>query len=628
MTRSPLLPGGAMSAGGDLDALFKRANEAFRAGNLSQAAWSCRLILAANKDHFEALHLLAMVEFQQGRCEEARGLLRKALRINNRSAAAHVNFALILNTLDEPEAALRSLDAALKIRPDDPLALSNRGNVLLRLGRTDEALASLDRAIEIAPTYSDALINRGNILVSLKRYEEALSTFDRALAADPRDAIAWHNRGNVLWQLKRADEALASFERSLTLKPDDVLVLLDFGRALMDLSRPAEALAKYDRVLEISPEQPDALTNRGHALWRLKHPDKALASYDKLLAIKPQDAEVLMGRGNALGELGRFDEALNSLDRSMELVPDSRDVHWNRAWLLLRFGHFEQGWKEHEWRPATAQFRQFSQPRWHGGEPLAGKTILLYSEQGFGDTIQFARFATLLAERGGKVILQVQQPLKNLLAQLEGVECVIGEQDDPPAFDCHCPLLSLPFELQINLEALLGNKPYLSVPSDRVRQWDAHLPPTGGRRIGIAWAGRPTFADDAHRSIGLAALSSLLSLPGIEFVSLQKELRPGDDEILKQNPQVVHLGDEIQDFCDTAAIMSRMDLIISSDTSVVHLAGAMGIPTWILLSRVADWRWLIDREDCPWYSSVRLFRQSHIGDWKSVIDRVAGALRR
>jgi hypothetical protein len=292
---------------------------------------------------------------------------------------------------------------------------------------------------------------------------------------------------------------------------------------------------------------------------------------------------------------------------------------------LLLLGRFEEGWNEYEWRKRLKNpmgARTYAQPLWSCKKKLTDKTILLHAEQGFGDTIQFARFATLVARRGARVVLQVQDELKEILSGIDGVSCTVGMSDSLPSFDCHCPLLSLPLELQIRVEDLPTVSPYLVAPRERVTAWEHRLSQTGKIRVAIAWAGRPTFIDDHNRSIGLQRFSPLLAAAGVQFFSIQKVLNPGDEEIIKRHPNVIHLGHEIADFGDTAAIMSLMDLVVSSDTSVVHLAGALGVPVWILLQHAADWRWLMDREDSPWYPSARLFRQSSIGDWSGVVHRV------
>jgi hypothetical protein len=335
-----------------------------------------------------------------------------------------------------------------------------------------------------------------------------------------------------------------------------------------------------------------------------------------------------------LGDLRRFDEALADFDKALLLDPDSADQHWNRGLLRLLIGDFDGGWQDYEWRlrktDNTSLLRPYfpsrTKPRWNGEQPLGGKTILLWAEQGLGDTIQFARYASMIAERAGRVILEVQPPLKELLAGLEGVSQIVGTGEDLPPHDFQCPLMSIPLAVKTRLATLPPETRGLQAPSDRIAKWEKRLPASGAPRVAIAWAGNPDFIDDRHRSVGLPALSRLFELPGVEFFSIQKVLRPGDAELLERLRQVTHLGDEIEDFSDTAAIMSLVDLVISSDTSVVHLAGALGRPVWILLHHPTDWRWLLDRDDSPWYPSARLFRQRQIGAWAEVVDRVGTEL--
>jgi hypothetical protein len=296
----------------------------------------------------------------------------------------------------------------------------------------------------------------------------------------------------------------------------------------------------------------------------------------------------------------------------------------------LLLGDFDRGWEELEWRwqtPACAPWRRdFVQPLWRGEEPLAGRTILLHAEQGFGDAIQLARYAPLVAAQGARVVLEVPAPLTALCSRIAGVAAVVTRGERLPDFDCHCPLLSLPLAFRTRPATIPATIPYLSADEDRVRAWRQRLPETRMRRVGIAWAGNSSFQGDRTRSIGLARLSPLLAAPGVTFFSLQKELRDGDCDILRGNPHVMHLGDAMEDFSDTAAIMACLDLVISSDTSVAHLAGAVGRPVWVLLQYVADWRWLLDRRDSPWYPTARLFRQPELDDWDSVIRQVRDEL--
>lgn len=326
----------------------------------------------------------------------------------------------------------------------------------------------------------------------------------------------------------------------------------------------------------------------------------------------------------------RFDEALASYEKALAIQPDFADAHFCESDLWLLIGDFARGWPKYEWRWNSTLFpsaaRHFALPPWLGTEPLDGKTILLHSEQGLGDTIQFCRYVPLVAKRGARIILEVEKSLVGLMRNLSGVAEVIAKGEPLPSFELHCPLASLPLAFATRLETIPADVPYLSIPLPCSERWQRKLAQISGLRVGISWAGNPNFRNDHNRSIGLQSLSPLLSHPTAQFVSLQKDLRVGDLELLQNHPQVIHLGAEIGSFVDTAAIISMLDLVISSDTSVVHLAGALGSPIWTLLPHAPDWRWLLDRDDSPWYPTMRLFRQPVPGDWRSVIAAVRAAL--
>jgi tetratricopeptide (TPR) repeat protein len=363
--------------------------------------------------------------------------------------------------------------------------------------------------------------------------------------------------------------------------------------------------------------------------------DEALASLDTALTLRPDYVEALNSRGVVLKELRRLDEALASFERAVALEPDHADAHLNEALLRLLMGDFERGWPQNEWRWQDAAFgvpkphvrlprRDFTQPQWRGSEALYGKTILLHSEQGFGDTIQFCRYARMVATRGARVILEVEEPLRQLMSGVSGVWYCAAKGETLPDFDLHCPLLSLPLAFGTRLETIPTATPYLRAGADE-RDWEARLPPGDRPRIGLAWSGNPHHRNDARRSIPLDALAPLFDFDAT-FVSLQRDVREGDAAALEES-RILDLGGELADFADTAALMSRLDLVITVDTSVAHLAGALGRRSWILLPFVPDWRWLIDRDDSPWYPTARLFRQADTREWPSVVARVREALQ-
>lgn len=599
-------------------------------GNMAAAEALYLQLVDVPAVRFHVLQMLAVLRCQQGRFPEALSLIADVLKMNPGFPPALLNYGLVFDALKRPEEALASYDRALAIQPDYMEALFNRGVALRNLQRPREALASFERAVTIRPDHVGSLHNRAAILRELGRPAEALASFEQVLAHKPDHAEALNGAGLALLDLQRPAEALARFERALSVRPDYASALNNIGGTLQELGRPEEALAGYEKVLTLQPAHLAALYNRGVVLRELKRPAEALASLDAALAIDPRHVDALNNRGIVLRDLARPSDALASYDRALALAPGNAETHVNRSCLRLLLGDFEQGWPEFEWRWRTRDFalwrRDFDAPLWLGAEPLEGRTILLHAEQGFGDAIQLARYVPLVAARGARVVLEVPAPLTGLLSRVEGVSVIVGRGEALPPFDFHCPLLSLPLAFKTRPDAIPAVVPYLLPSAERAAKWKQRLPETGARRIGVAWAGNPSFKGDRSRSIGLARLSPLLSTGGAAFFSLQRDLRDGDREILLNHPQVTALGDTIADFDDTAAIMASLDLVISSDTSVVHLAGALGRPVWILLQHVADWRWALDRADCPWYPSARLFRQPKIDDWESVVRQVAGEL--
>jgi tetratricopeptide (TPR) repeat protein len=561
-------------------------------GQIGEAERLYTNILLIQHDHFEALHLLGVLMHRKGRSEEACKLIARALETNAQSVDAHVD----------------------------------RGRVLTALKRHDEALASYDAALAVKPNHFDALILRGNTLYVLARNDEALSSYSRALALKPNHAVTLNNRGSILLALNRCDEALESYDRALAVNPDYADAHSNRGCALEKLDRPDEALVSYDRALALRPDNADALYNRGNVLRKLHRYSEALASYDRAIALRPSHADAHNNRGQALRELMQFDQALASYDRALALQPQNIMAHCNAASLRLMTGDFNRGWAHYEWRwlkqsVAASARHAFPQPRWLGGDEIAGKTILLHSEQGLGDTIQFCRYAPLVAARGAKVILEIQKPLASLMANLAGVEQVVVQGDPLPDFDLHCPLLSLPLAFGTQLETIPSANSYLSAPAQRMSDWQARLGPRRRTRIGLAWSGNAGHERDQERSIQLSALQPLLDVDAT-FVSLQKDVRPDDMALLRARGDILHFGDELGDFSDTAALTSQLDLVISVDTSVAHLAGALGKPAWILLTYVPDFRWLLDWDDSPWYPTIRLFRQDATRAWDGVVRHV------
>jgi tetratricopeptide (TPR) repeat protein len=494
------------------------------------------------------------------------------------------------------------------------------------LARAERLCAGI---LEHRPEDFDALHLLGMLNFQRQRMIEALRFLAAALKVNANSSDALSNLGLALHATGRYDEAIASYRHALQLAPDHPEILYNLGNACLALGRIDEALSSYDDVLARAPGHVGALVNRGNALLRLNQPVTAMASYDDALAGMPGHPQILTNRGHTFRRLDRPLEALADFKAAITAAPDFAEAHFEAAMTHLMLGDFASGWKEYEWRWKTGAFarhRSLPQaPLWLGAQPVAGKTILLHAEQGFGDTIQFIRYAPLLAGRGAKVICEVQPELQPLLSDLEGVT-VIASGAPRPAFELHCPLLSLPLAFKTTPETIPARIPYLAAPAERVSYWRERLRP-GGPRAGFVWSGQASHSNDANRSIALARLAGLFENPPFQCFSLQSDLRAADGETLAGLPNLVHLGGDLRDFADTAAIISLLDVVISVDTAVAHLAGALGKAVLVLLPHAADFRWMRGRDDSPWYPTAALLRQPAFGDWDSVVARVGGELR-
>ena len=489
-------------------------------------------------------------------------------------------------------------------------------------GDLAKAEKSFAAVLQGEPRNFEALHGLGLINYRRGRLDAALALIQTALQADLTRADGFASLGLVFLALRDFARALASFDEGLRLAPNDVELINRRGVALLELGRAADALAAFDRVLAGDDNHLEALGNRGNALIKLNRPADALESYDRALALAPDNAQLLTNRAVALRRLDRPQEAAVSARRALIGRPDFAQAQFVEAVARLTLGDFS-AWRGYEARwsvgAAAAKQRGFTAPLWLGAQSLAGRTILLHAEQGFGDTIQFVRYAPLLAARGATVILEVQPALKRLLAATTGVAAVIGRGEPLPAFDCHCPLLSLALAFATDAATIPADIPYIAPTPDDVARWRRRLPPRRPR-IGLVWSGERSHDNDLNRSLRFEDLLPLLDVPDAALVSLQHEVREADAPRLRQCPAITCIGEDFDDFADTAAAISLLDAVIAADTAVAHLAGAMAKPLMLLLPFGADFRWLRERSDSPWYPSARLYRQPAFGDWASVID--------
>jgi tetratricopeptide (TPR) repeat protein len=531
---------------------------------------------------------------QSGKFDEATSLYRKLLNFSPNNPQVLTNLGAIALQQGKTEEGIKLLGESLKVSPNQPIALINHGMALQDLKRFNEALESYDLLIALKPDFADAYIKRGNTLRDLKRFEEALTSYDQAIALQPDNAETHINRGNTLQDLKRFEEALTSYGRAIALKPDIVEIYNNCGNALRDLERIEEALANYDRAI----------------------------------ALKPDFADTYYNRGNVLRDLKRFEEALADYDRAIAFKPDFAKAYWNKAILKILVGDYEEGWRLFEWRWKSLEnidVRNFHQPLWLGEQPVDNKTILIYQEQGLGDAIQFCRYAPMVEALGAKVIIEVSTPLVSLVSTLKGNFIIIEKGQPLPHFDLQCPVMSLPLAFKTSVPTIPAEMPYLYTNPDKQNLWHERLGNKARLRIGLVWSGSAIHGNDHNRSIPLKLFEPLFNLP-IEMHSLQKEMRADDQVDLSNYDQIHFHQDNLKDFSDTAALIQEMDLVISVDTSVAHLAGAIGKTVWILLPFMPDYRWMLDRTDSPWYPSATLFRQPEVGDWSGVILEVTKKL--
>jgi tetratricopeptide (TPR) repeat protein len=558
------------------------------------------------------------------RFDEALSCFDKSIALQADSAPAYSNRAIALQQLKQYQEALLSCGKAIAINPNYLEAYSNRGNVLQDLERYEEAILCYDRAIALHPDYAEAYYNRGNAYKALKQFQAALQSYQLALKLYPGYAACYENQGLVQQELEQYPAALASFDQAITLNPTYPAAYFNRGNALQQVKRFAESVDSFDQAIALKSDYAEAYYSRAISLLELKRYTESLDSYDRAIACKADYAEAFCNRNMVLQEQKRFTEALQSYDQAIAIKSDYAEAYWNKALLLLLTGDYAAGWPLYEWRfnipGLNLALRDYPQPRYQGQE-LSGKTILLYPEQGLGDIIQFCRYAKLLADQGAHVFLEVPPSLSALLATLDDRVQVVLFGETAPEFDFHSPIASLPWILKTTLDTVPSQPAYLAADSEKFRLWRQHLASASLPRIGLVWSGSNTHLKDHTRSIALEMFAPLFKLP-FEFHSLQQEIRDSDLEYCLQHTTIKVHSDDLLDFSDTAALLAQMELVIAVDTSVAHLAGALGKPVWILLSHMPDFRWLLDRADSPWYPSVRLYRQDDNQDWAIVLDEV------
>jgi tetratricopeptide (TPR) repeat protein/ADP-heptose:LPS heptosyltransferase len=592
--------GAASSTSADAPgALYEVALQHMQSGRRMDALLCCQRILAIDAGHIDTLQLMGLLSLQAKNYDDAIEWVGQANRL-------------------------------------DPSAdyLTSLGHSFEQNGLHEQARKAFETAIKQNPDDAELLTLLANVLVVLERPADAILSYERALNVDPRYWFAAHNCGVLLLKLERFEEALAKLNLCDELKPDHLPTIQSKAWALYKLARFEAAMSEDERARALNPVDGEIPNNIGAAMCRLGRYEDALAQFDRALQTQPNFVGALNNKALALTELRRFDDAIATYRRVKKIEPANAEADWHVSLIQLLRGDYESGWRGREARwnvaslPGTAAYPKFSQPMWRGGQSLAGKTILVCADEGMGDTIQFVRYLPMLADQGARVILLPQEPLYPLLAKQPGIsQCLPNLRGGLPPFDFHCPIMSLPLAFGTRLETIPASASYLPQPDEaRIRTWEDRLGHRDRPRIGLVWSGSLGHRNDHNRSIRLQTFSCLI-VPGATFVSLQTDPRPDDELFLRERTDIIDHTRHLTDFAETAALVSCLDLVITVDTSVAHLAAALGRPTWILLPAVPDWRWLLDRKDSPWYPTVRLFRQTAARSYEPVLDRIQAELK-
>ena len=623
----------------------------------------CRAI-ELKADYAEAHHSLGCVLVAEGLPEQAIAAFHRAVQIKGDYGEAYINLADVLRGQGRLDQALAACRHATRLAPNDARGHYQLGCVLAEKGLYVEAVSAYRGALKIKSDWAEAWANLGNSLERSDQPDQAIDAFRRSLALDTKCAEVHHNLGRVLNQQGLFDEAIASYRRAIELDGDNAEFHNNLGCVLARRYFLDEAIKCFQRALELDSDLEDAHVNLCRAFQtdgrvndeivavfrRMAelHPNdpgkqndlacslipqgkytEAIEVCEKALAIDPDCVDAHNNIGVALTNLGDYDGAFEAYDRAMSIDPEFPNQHLNRSLVLLLKGDYCEGWRQFEWRfkskPWETNKRDFAQPQWEG-EALAGKRILLHWEQGFGDTFQMVRYAPMVAARGGEVILECQPPTVRLLKGIDGVAEVVPAGSQLPRFDCYRPMMGLPRVFETTVETIPNDVPYIQPADSDVEAWRERLGPHEGLRVGLVWSGNPMGRMHLHTTVGVEGFSAVTAVDGVSFYSLQVG-EPAAEISRFKDARVVDLCRQLSDFGETAAAISQLDLVISVDTAVAHLAGAMGKEVWVLLPYVPDWRWLLDRDDSPWYPTARLFRQEKAGDWASVVKRVCKALR-
>jgi tetratricopeptide (TPR) repeat protein len=607
------------------NALSNLAHGLTQLGRFEEAKEACERAVELEPGNADAWNNLGNARRELGDIEGGVEAYQKAFALEPKMVTALGNLSTLLRAMKRGAEAVGVLKRALQTDPYYVDGWNELGNCLQELGKHAESLGAYAEALQVQPDHVEALSNMAVALTELKRFDEALDHVDRALALRPDYADAWHNRGNIERCQKKFDEALADFRKSLELKPGVANAHNNIGIILHEQGQREAALAEFDIAQSIDANLAEVHGNRANVLRELNRFEEALAEYDAAIALKSGVRDAHNNRAICLAEMRRIPEAIAEFEAAARIDPAFAEAPWNKAILLIMIGRDAEGWPGYELRWKRKEFddkpNPYGKKPWMGERDISGKVLLLIAEQGIGDTLQMLRYIPLLAAKGIRVVAAVQNPLVDLVKTMPGAWGVLGERQPIPHWDEFIPTMSLPLAFGGRPEDYPRNIPYLFAPEAAKTRWAERLGPRTRPRIALAWSGSREHKNDHNRSMPLKTLAPLLEVDA-EFISLQIDHRERD---LPLDPRILNLQSEIRDFTDTAAIIEQCDLVVSVDTSVAHLAGALGKPLWLLLPFMPDFRWYLEGDTTPWYPSATLWRQGEDRAWEPVIARLTAA---
>lgn len=602
--------------------LLKKAFMLHQEGKFKEAESSYIQVLKIEPNQFEALQLLGTLFGQMGKYNESIEILSKFIKIYPNHASSHNNYGMALQKINCLDKAVFHFEKAIFLNQNLAEAYNNLGNVLQEMERFEESIENCNRAISIKSNFPEAYNNLGNAFFKMNQFQDALSSYKKAISFNSYFAEAFNNLGNCLREMLFFKEALFSYDQALQINPNYPEAYFNKGETLRKQNLFKEALDCFNSAINSNPTFAEAFNSKGLALFALRNFDLAQENYNKAILIKPNYAEPYNNLGIVLQELGNLIEATAHYEKAIFIKSEFAEAHLNLAMCRLLKKDFKNGWFGYEWRRQVVKDlhdKYLERPNWNGVDSIENKTILLYAEQGIGDTIQFCRYIKLVSKLGARIILEVQEPLVDLLIQVEGVSQIVTQGNNLPEADYQCSLMSLPLAFNTTQKNIPSSTPYLNSDKNKVDKWKNYLGRKTKPRIGLVWSSASSFVNDSKRSLTLSELLSALPKDRFEYICLQKEIQLVDQEVLLRNPQIRFFGSKLENFTDTAALIDCVDLVVSTCTSVPHLSGALGKETWLLIPYMPDWRWQLSENKTLWYPSFTLYRQSIVDKWDEVL---------